>query len=93
LAPFAPSINKLDYLLISRDGKNVIAKDSFERKLDTVIKERQIAASPIVYFGYTQEIGKNAEKYTGINITRPNAVFNMDYLDFEFNALSDWANL
>ena len=93
ISPFAPNINSFDYLIISKDGTKVLKKENFERKLDLAIKERQLANSPLVYFGYTQEIGKNAEKYTGINITRPNAVFNMDYLDFEFNALSDWATL
>ncbi len=43
--------------------------------------------------GYTQEVGKSAERYTGLNIMKPNSVPDMDYAEFEFFSIVEWLSL
>jgi hypothetical protein len=94
LSPFAPNLNTFNYLFLSADGKKIIEKEnSVERTRDLVEFNRIKNDGPIVFSSYTQEIGKVAEKYTGLNILRPNAVPSMDYAELEFNSIAKWIDL
>jgi len=94
LTPFAPNINSFNYFFLSLDAKKIIENPkSFDRSLDAIWNESKNQDSPIVGFGYTQEVGKNAERYTGINIMKPSSVPDMDYAEFEFFSIVEWLSL
>ena len=94
LTPFAPNINTFNYFFISLDAKKVIENPkSIDRSLDAIWNESKNIQSPILGFGYTQEVGKSAERYTGLNIMRPNSVPDMDYAEFEFFSIVEWLTL
>lgn len=94
LTPFAPNINTFNYFFLSVDGQKVIENPkSIDRTLDAIWNESKNPASPILGFGYTQEIGKSAERYTGLNIMRPNSIPDMDYAELEFFSIVEWLTL
>lgn len=94
LTPFAPNINSFNYFFLSIDAKKIIENPkSIDRSLDAIWNESKNSESPILGFGYTQEVGKSAERYTGINIMKPNSVPDMDYAEFEFFSIVEWLSL
>jgi hypothetical protein len=94
LYPFAPGINEFDYYFLNADGTKLLTEaKSVKRAKDIVEVERFSIDSPVVYSAYTQEIGKKAERYTGLSITLPGTVPTLDYFELEFNQYVSWLSL
>lgn len=94
LTPFAPNLNEFNYYFMTLDQtQELLPAKSVKRNSDVVEFEQVKSDSPILYTAYTQEIGKNAERYTGINISLPESIPSIDYIDYEFNSLIEWLKL
>ncbi len=93
LTPFAPGINTFNYYFLDSNGKLLSEALSISRTHDIVETTAENNLSPLIYTAYTQEIGKNAERYTGLNISMPGTVPSLDYFELEFNQLVQWLNL
>lgn len=94
VTPFAPGINTFNYYFInSSDGKLLTKALSVSRTHDIVETDANSSASPLTYTAYTQQVGTRAERYTGLNISMPESVPSMDYIELEFNQLVQWLHL
>ncbi len=90
LNPYGPNINQFDYFIYDNSNQKVLSKNSFMRDSDTVIKIGSDPEAIISYTAYTQKIGANAEKYTGINILLPYSAPKLDYYDLEIYSILNW---
>lgn len=94
LSPFSPGLNELNYYFIDlKTGKKIGIEETLERKNDLYEIERIETDSPLLYSGYTQEIGINAEKYTGLSILSPDSIASIDYYESKFNEIVEWIEL
>jgi len=92
--PFIPSIDEFNYYILDTNIKMILQKNvSIKRSIDLFEKVTEEPSKLIKYFGYTQKVGKNAEKYSGINITNLDSVPSFDYFESEFNQLTKWLSL
>lgn len=92
--PFAPNINIFNYYFLNKTGTTLLSNvETVYRISDIVEVERENENSPLLYSAYTQEIGRKAERYTGLSITLPKTVPTLDYYQLNFNQLVHWLNL
>jgi hypothetical protein len=94
ITPFAPGINTFNYYFLDHSATKLLTESkSIYRTSDYVVVERDNKNSPLVFSAYTQEIGKKAERYTGVSITFPGTTPSLDYFQLEFNQHVQWLNL
>ncbi len=94
ITPFAPNLNIFNYYFLNKSGTKLLSNsETVYRTSDIVEIERENINSPLLYSAYTQEIGKNAERYTGLSITLPKTIPTLDYYQLNFNQLVHWLNL
>jgi len=94
LTPFAPGINIFNYYFLNSDATKLLTDGkSIARTSDIVEIYRENNNSPLLYSAYTQEIGKQAERYTGLSITMPGTIPSLDYFALEFNQNINWLSL
>lgn len=94
LLPFAPGVNTFNYYFLSKDASRLLSESkAFYRVKDFVEINRDNSNSPMLYTAYTQEVGKNAERYTGLSITFPGTIPTLDYFELEFNGYTNWLKL
>lgn len=94
ITPFAPGLNEFNYYVIENNSlPKATDIKSISRATDLIETYRTQIDSPLLYSGYTQEIGHRAERYTGLNISSPLTVPSIDYFTSEFNQLVDWLKL
>jgi hypothetical protein len=90
LNPYGPNVNQFDYFIYDTTKQTIISRDSFKRDSDTVVKFGNTSDDIISFTAYTQKIGTNAEKYTGINILLPYVGPKLDYYDLEIYSIINW---
>lgn len=94
ISPFAPGIESFDYYFVSADKQKLLTKEtiSLTRAQDVIEIPRtnNTPGSFLVYSAYTQQVGKKAERYTGVNVTLFESIPSMDYFELEFNKLISW---
>ena len=91
--PFAPTLNIFNYYIVNSNGKRFGPSIEINRTHDIVESSADSSLTPLVYTAYTQEVGTSAERYTGMSITTPDSIPNIDYYEMEFNQLADWLSL
>lgn len=96
ISPFAPGINSFDYYFLDAKGSTLLSEAlSFTRTHDLVemLPTNDQNSSFLIYSAYTQRLGVDAERYTGLNITLFNTVPSIDYFELEFNQFAQWLQL
>lgn len=96
LSPFAPGINSFDYYFLDASGNKLLSGALTLTRTKDIVEvalNKKMPGSFLVYSAYTQEIGSNAEKYTGVNIALFNEAPSMDYFELEFNQKINWLRL
>ena len=92
--PFAPGIESFDYYFVSADKLRLLTKETVSltsaQDVVEIPRSKNTAGSFLIYSAYTQQVGKKAERYTGVNITLFESVPSMDYFELEFNRLLSW---
>lgn len=94
LTPFTVGLNRFDfYFADAKTGKPRTAAVEFDRLADYVTFLPKSAKNPLRFTGYTQGIGKTAERYSGLNILQPTeGTPSVDYLDLDFYRATKWSN-
>ena len=94
LSPFTVGFDQFDYFFADSVSGNVLsAPVKVQRLLDFVTFTASRKNNPILFTGYTQGIGKVAERYCGLNLLNPlQGVPSVEYLDLAFYRTTDWAN-
>jgi hypothetical protein len=94
LTPFAPGINIFNYYFLNMEATKLLSESiTLYRTSDFIEIGRDNKNSPLLYSAYTQEIGKKAERYTGLSITFPGTVPSIDYFELTFNQRVHWLSL
>lgn len=94
ITPFAPGINAFNYYFLNSDATKLLTEaKAIYRTSDIVEVERENSSSPLLYTAYTQEVGKQAERYTGLSITLPGTIPSLDYFELDFNLFASWLSL
>jgi hypothetical protein len=92
VVPFVPGVSSFNYYWINATTKKALTKEQ-EVNRTTDIYETAAQSRFIAYSAYTQAIGKNAEKYTGLNVTLLGETPSFDYFESEFNQAVQWLAL
>jgi hypothetical protein len=94
LTPFAPGVNSFSYYFQNVSNENQKSTVfNFNRSQDFVEVLSTTQSSPLLYFAYTQKVGKLAEKYSGMTIASPFSTMDIDYFDMELNQLVEWLKM
>ena len=93
LSPFSVGLQEFNFWFFDPQTQKFIGSpQSFIRTQDIVTFEAAHPKNPILFTGYTQGIGKSAERYSGLSILAPlQDAASLDYLDTEFSNLTQWA--
>lgn len=92
-SPFSVGLNIFHFYSSTNAGKRTSSIKTFKRERDFVIVTRETRENPILFSGYTQGVGKKAERYTGLSIADPTAGLpSFDYSDLEFYKATGWSN-
>ncbi len=92
ITPFSPGVFQFNYYWIHPVTYKILSPQlSYNRTKDIV--ETNSSEGLIVYSAYTQSIGTQAERYTGVNISRFDVVPSFDLFEMEFNQLTQWLSL
>lgn len=94
LTPFSVGLNRFDFFFASPETlKPVGPRLSFNRDSDLVTFEAEDDDNPLVFTGYTQGIGKTAERYTGLSVLNPlSGVPSLDYVETDFYKATHWGD-
>jgi len=96
ITPFAPGINSFQYYFLDSTGKKKLSNiQSLSRSQDVIeinISEKK-KGQFLLYTAYTQRIGVQAERYTGVNISLQKTVPSIDYFEMDFNKKVKWLEL
>lgn len=94
-SPFSVGLNKFHSYVIDKSTQvPTSSTKTFERLKDFVIFKAESAENPLLLSGFTQGIGEDSERYTGLSILSPGAGLpGLDYGDLEFHTLTGWGNL
>lgn len=94
ISPFIPGIQIFNYSIL--DGitqKTLLFSQNFKRTKDYYSFRSTEVSNPILFSAYTQSIGSQAEKYTGLNISDPSiGIPTLDYLQNDFYKETHWSN-
>jgi len=94
LAPFLPGMRRFDYYFIGAEGEVLSEQQGLVRTQDFVVFEASSEHNPLRLTAYTQGIGSEAERYSGLGILDPTAEsFTPAYGKTAFSKLSHWGNL
>lgn len=93
LSPFAPGLQEFNFWFADAQTQKFLGSPHrFIRTQDFVTFEAKHPQNPILFTGYTQGIGKCAERYSGLSILAPlQDAASLDYLDTEFSEITGWA--
>lgn len=90
-SPFSVGMNLFHYYFQTPAGKLSGKVVSFQRDKDYVFFRADDRENPILLSGYTQGIGENAERYSGLSILDPTVnVDSIDYPYLEFVQATGW---
>ncbi len=93
LTPFTVGLGTFNFFFADPATLRPITKNkTYVRHSDYVIFPSEEEANPLRVTGYTQGIGKTAEKYTGLAVAMPTqGVPDLDYLNLDFYDATGWA--
>lgn len=93
-SPFSVDLNLFHYYFAKdKTGEPVSAKAAFKRTKDFVYFPSESQTNPILFTGYTQGIGQNAERYSGLSILDPTVGLpSFAYPDLEFSLYTGWGS-
>ncbi|MGE0615407.1 MAG: clostripain-related cysteine peptidase [Bacteriovoracia bacterium] len=94
LTPFAPGLREFSYFFVDSLTLRLLSEpQSVTRDRDYVIFAATHPDNPVLFAGYTQGIGKTAERYTGLNMLDPTlGITSIHYLDTEFFRQTHWGS-
>jgi hypothetical protein len=94
VSPFMPGLQTFNFFFADPKTLQAVSPlSSFQRTQDYDSFTASSVANPIVFSAYTQAIGSEAEKYTGLNISDPGAgVPTIDYIETDFFKETQWGN-
>jgi len=94
LKPFTVGLNGFDYYFADPVTLRPLTdKRSLRRHRDLVTRKASSDTNPVRFTGYTQGVGAEAERYTGLSVFKPGTgVADVDYTELRFFQLTDWAS-
>lgn len=91
ISPFSVNLDEFNYYFYDPINKQALSKtQTVIRSQDFYYFASENKDNPVVFRAYTQSVGTNSEKYTGLSIQNPMLAPSMEYLETEFFKETKW---